>query len=50
MKKLTLEEFRHRVLQDQKKRKHLTKKRAFLASLYQSKDKSNQIISSVTTM
>lgn len=47
MKKLTMEEFRHRVIQAQRRRKHLTPKRAFIASLYQSESKSYQLASSV---
>ena len=47
--KLTKEEFRHHVLRNQKKRRHLTKKKAFLATLYQSKSQNFQIVSSVFT-
>jgi len=45
MKKLTMEEFRHRVLRDQRKRKHLTNKKAFLATLYQSETMNRNLMS-----
>jgi len=47
VKTLTKEEFRHRVLRAQRKRKHLTNKKAFLSSLYQSDNKNRGLLSGV---
>lgn len=47
MKTLTKEEFRHRVLRAQRKRKHLTNKKAFLSSLYQSDSRNRNLLSGV---